>query len=78
MNWSERSQELRLPGPHGRLGGLRRRLDGIRPFGHQASRASPQMAPASDMDRRAVAVAKANVEMLRAQAYQACWRMQLK
>jgi len=78
MNWSKRSQELGLPGPQGRLGGPRRRLDGLRPFGHRALGASSEMVLASDSDRRAVAVARANVETLRAQAYQACWRMQLK
>jgi len=34
--------------------------------------------PASDADRRAVAVAKANVQTWRAQAYQAYLRMQVK
>jgi len=77
MSWSKRNQGLGLPGPHGRLGGLRRRLDGVRTFGHQALGAS-QTPPASDMGRRAVAAAKANVETWRAHAYQAYWRTQVR
>jgi len=45
---------------------------------HQELRASSEMVLASDSDRRAAAVAKANVETYRYQAYQAYLRTQAR
>jgi len=67
-----------LPRPQGRLGVLRRRLEELRPLEHQELRASSEMVLASDSDRRAAAVAKANVETYRYQAYQAYLRTQAR
>ncbi|MDH5362317.1 MAG: hypothetical protein OEW84_03280 [Aigarchaeota archaeon] len=81
MDRSRRKQELDLRSidrPHGRLGGLRRRIEELRPFKNQTLDASSHTPPASDAGRREAAVAKANFETSRAQAYQAYWRTQAR
>jgi len=78
MDRSTQKHGLALPRPQGRLGVLRRRLEELRPLEHQELRASSEMVLASDSDRRAAAVAKANVETYRYQAYQAYLRTQAR
>ncbi|MFB0551049.1 MAG: hypothetical protein ACETVV_00575 [Nitrososphaeria archaeon] len=81
MERSKRRQELDLRSidrPHGLLGRLRRRIRELVPLKNQAPGASPHTPPASNADRREVAVAKANFETWRAQAYQAYLRAQAR
>lgn len=80
MERSGRKQEFGLTDGYGRLGGLRRRVRELLPLRRHTLRTSVNgfALSASGVDRAAVAVAKANAEVWRAQAYQAYVRTQIR